>query len=102
MDARIPSTSKSTVLVIAIIALCALATGSVVAITIIRPEADNTVLITTLLGIQVPVVMALLAAVLQQVHADVNSRLTQFLELTAKAGLAEGKLEGKAEADALK
>jgi len=40
----------------------------------------------------VPVITALLAATIQQVHLAVNSRLSQLLELTATASRAEGKI----------
>lgn len=32
---------------------------------------------------------------IEQIHLDVNSRLTQLLELTAASSHAEGKLEGE-------
>jgi len=84
--------NNATIYVAAIVALCVLSAGFVVLISVARPNADNTGLILAVLGIVAPVITALLAAAIQQVHVGVNSRLTQLLELTAVASKAEGKL----------
>jgi hypothetical protein len=91
-----PVSSKTTLYVVSIVVLCVLAAAFVVAITIIRPGMDNSTIIASVVGIVVPVNVALLAATVQQVHIAVNSRLSQLLELTAAASLAEGKIAGKA------
>jgi|GEM_PF-5029198 len=88
---------KATLYVVSTIALCVLAAGFVLAITLIRPDKDNSALILTVTGIVVPVVTALLAMAVQEVHLAVNSRLSQLLELTAAAAKAEGKLDGAAD-----
>ncbi len=98
-----PSASKSTALLIAIVVLCLTAAAFVLALSWLRPTADNGPTILLLFGIVAPVVTALLATVvqaarneIQKVHLAVNSRLTQLLELTARASKAEGNLEGVA------
>jgi hypothetical protein len=86
--------SKATLYVLSVLGLCFLEAAFVLAITFIRPIGDNTGLIAAVLGVIGPVQVALLAATVQEVHLAVNSRLTELVELTAKASKAEGKLEG--------
>lgn len=98
LRATVPTGTKANVYIVSTVALCVLAASFVLAITLVRPEKDNAGLILTVTGIVVPVVTALLAAAVQQVHVAVNSRLSQLLEQTAKASKAEGKLAGPIEA----
>lgn len=86
--------SRVTLYVTSTLGLCVLAVIFVIVITIVRPEADNSALITVVLGLLTPIVGALLAGALKEVHTDVNSRLTEFLALTEKAAKAEGQLLG--------
>lgn len=98
--------SKTTLYVVSILVLCVLTVVFVLAISALRPTDDNTSLIVTVVGVIVPVIMALLAGAVQEtsrvtagavqeVHLAVNSRLTQLLELTAQAYEAKGKLQSK-------
>lgn len=80
------------------IALAVLAVAAIVTIFIVRPDKDNTAMVATLMGFLVPLMTALLAAAVQQVHAAVNSRLTQLLRVTAAKSRAEGRAEGAATA----
>jgi len=100
LRATVPTGTKANVYIVSTVALCVLAASFVLAITLVRPDKDNAGLILTVTGIVVPVVTALLAAAVQQVHVAVNSRLSQLLEQTAKASKAEGKLAGPIEAAA--
>lgn len=75
------------------IALAVLAVIAIITIFTIRPDKDNTALVATLMGFLVPLMTALLAAAVQQVHAAVNSRLSQLLRVTAAKSRAEGMLE---------
>jgi len=95
-QAMIDSSARVKLYIHAIIALCALAVTFVMGITAIRPDTDNTAIIATGLGLFTPIVAALIAQALKENHDAMNSRLTQLLELTAKASTAEGKLAGKA------
>lgn len=90
-----PVGQKTTIFVISTIILCILVAAFVVVITVVRPEKDNTSLILSIVGVIVPVITALLAATIQQVHLAVNSRLSQLLELTATASRAEGKIDAE-------
>ena len=90
----VPVGNKTTVYLWVVVILCVLAVAFVVGITIVRPDKDNTALIAVGLGVVVPVLTALVAATIQQVHLAVNSRLTQLLKLTAAASRAEGKAAG--------
>ena len=87
-----PVGQKTTIFVVSTIILCILVAAFVVVITVVRPDKDNTSLILSIVGVIVPVITALLAATIQQVHLAVNSRLSQLLELTATASRAEGKI----------
>jgi len=95
LKATSPIGQKATMYVIAIVVLCFLFASFVLLVTFIRPDKDNTTLIISVSGVVVPIITALLAATIQQVHLAVNSRLSQLLELTAASSRAEGKLAGK-------
>ncbi len=88
--------SNASLYVWAVIGLSVVAVVAILVIFLIRPDRDNTSLITIVLGFLVPVIMAFLAASIQQVHLAVNSRLSQLVALTAKASRAEGELSGSA------
>jgi len=90
-----PVGQKTTIFVVSTIILCILVAAFVVVITVVRPDKDNTSLILSIVGVIVPVITALLAATIQQVHLAVNSRLSQLLELTATASRAEGKIDAE-------
>lgn len=96
--------SKTTTLIVSIIILCVITVVFVLAITFIKPDTDNTPIILLIIGIIVPVITALLAVVVQQVHLAVNGRLSQLLSLTAVSSKAEGIVEGVREekADVIK
>lgn len=79
-------------LVASTIILAVVAVGAITTIFIVRPEKDNTALIGSLLSFLVPLMTALLAAAVQQVHVAVNSRLSQLLRVTAAKSKAEGML----------
>lgn len=89
-----PDHSKTGLLVTGITALCVLEVGFIVAITAIRPDADNMPLIVMASSVVGPVITALLAIAVKGVHVAVNGRLSQLLELTAKASAAEGVIAG--------
>ena len=91
------NSSKATLYIIAILILCILAASFVSIITFIRPDQDNTALITMVLGIITPVILALLAGSQHENHLAMNSRLTELLNLTAKSSKAEGKLDNRLE-----
>jgi len=78
------------------IGLAVMAVTAIVLIFSVRPDKDNTAIVATLLGFLVPLMTALLAAAVQQVHAAVNSRLTQLLRVTAAKARAEGVLAERA------
>jgi hypothetical protein len=90
-----PVGQKATMFVIAIVILCALTVVAIVVLQIARPEKDNTAIMTAIIGITAPILVAMLAAAVQQVHLAVNSRLSQLLELTATASRAKGALQEK-------
>lgn len=87
--------SKATLYVVLMVALCMLTVIAIVVVTIVRPAADNALLIGTILGVTAPVAVSLLGLSVQEVHKAVNSRLSQLLELTASASRAEGHLAGR-------
>jgi hypothetical protein len=91
--------------VIAVIAMSIACVAAIVAITFARPEADNSVLITTVIGFATTTTASLLAFMKsQETHLSVNSRLDAFMrnaELAAHVqGIVEGRSQGRDMADA--
>lgn len=93
-----PTGSKATLYTGAVIGLAVLGVAAILIIFALRPDKDNTAIIAIVMGFLVPVVTALLAAAVQQVHLAVNSRLSQLLLVTQKASRAEGKLSAAQDA----
>jgi hypothetical protein len=87
--------------VLFIFGLCVILAAFVLGVTFIRPDAgdDNAALIGVILGLFTPVVFSLLAAARKENHDAMNSRLSQLLELTAKASRAEGALTKQGPSD---
>lgn len=70
--------------------------GSVMTITLVRPDADNTAVIATILSFLAPTTLSLLAFMKsQETHLSVNSRLDAFVENAKLASFASGKDEGR-------
>lgn len=91
--------------VIAVVIMMGFGVMGIVAITLARPEADNTALIGAILGFLAPTTLSLLAFMKsQETHLSVNSRLDAFMsnaKLASRAqGLAEGRMEGRSDANA--
>jgi hypothetical protein len=91
--------------VIAVVVMMLTGVASVTAVTILRPDNDNTAVIATLVGFLAPTTLSLLAFMKsQETHLSVNSRLDAFManaKLAAHAqGRAEGRTEGQQWADA--
>jgi hypothetical protein len=80
---------------------------AIVLISVLRPDRDNTQLITTIMTLITPTLAAILALIkgtentqaVQELRLDIDGRLTQLLERTAQAehaaGLARGREEGQ-------
>lgn len=77
------------------IVIAVLGVGAIIVIFLARPDKDNTALIATVISLLVPVMTGLLAAAVREVHAAVNSRLSQLLQVTAAKARAEGVLAQK-------
>ena len=86
---------KTSTYVIAVVVLCVLAMLSVLAVLLLRPEADNTPIIASIFGFLIPVVTALLAGAVQGVQKSVNGRMTELLETTAEKNFELGKKAGR-------
>lgn len=68
------------------------------AVVILRPNSDNTLLITTIVGFIAPTLMALLAFLkAQETRIAVDGRMDELLELTRESGNAQGRLAEKLE-----
>lgn len=82
--------------IVAIVAVFALTLLSVVVLDIARPSSDNTVL-TVVIGFGSATISGVFLALkaMRDIHYMVNSRLTEFISLTAKSAKAEGVLEQK-------
>ncbi len=78
---------------VAIVILSSLGVVGVLAVTLIRPSADNTSIIVTIIGFLTPSIGAMLAGMLKETHATVNGRMDELLNLTKKSSYAEGRLD---------
>ena len=75
--------------------------AAVLIISYLRPNIDNTLLITTVIGFLTPTLASLIAVIkgftnasaIQDLHLIVNSRLTQLLQQTALASEAFGRAD---------
>ncbi len=90
--------------IVAVVLMMFLGVSAVSAIAILRPDKDNTTLITTIVGFIAPTTLSLLAFMkAQETHLSVNSRLDAFIgnaRLASHAqGLDEGRVQGRLEAN---
>jgi hypothetical protein len=84
--------------VVAVVIMMGFGVVGVVAITVLRPTQDNTIIITTLLGFLAPTTLSLLAFMkAQETHLSVNSRLDDFMRTATYAAHAKGLMEGRGE-----
>jgi hypothetical protein len=67
---------------------------SITLIIIYRPAENNTVAIAAIIGFLTSVIGPVLAIMVKDIHTDINSRMTELIDLTRKSAKAEGKLEG--------
>lgn len=86
--------AKTKTFTTAVIILAVVCVASIALIAILRPGDTSTG--TLILGVLVPVITAFLSAAIRQVHQAVNGRLTELLDITARASKAEGQLERRA------
>jgi len=99
---------NNTPYIIAVVCMIALGVVGVIAITLLRPTDDNTILIGGLLGFIAPTTLSLLAFMKsQETHLSVNSRLEEFMRASASnarfQGIEEGRVrESDSRADILK
>lgn len=83
--------SSNTPYLIAVAFLALLTVLAIVLITFLRPDKDNTALITAVIGALVPTTASILALMkAQETHLSVNSRLDAFIETEAKLSRLEG------------
>lgn len=94
MANEIQSISNSVRYVVLIAFLSAIGLMSIVSVILFRPDQDNTALIATIIGFLTPICGTILAIMVKDIHTDINSRMTELLNLTRSSAKAEGKLEG--------
>ncbi len=88
--------STNTPYLIAIVVMVALAIFSIVAVTVIRPNDDNSAIIVLILGSIAPTTVALLAFMkAQETHLSVNSRLDEFIHNSNQVARAEAEETGR-------
>lgn len=90
--------------VVAVVLMMFFGVTAISVISVLRPEKDNTLLITSIVGFLTPTTLSLLAFMkAQETHLSVNSRLDAFMsnaKMAAHAqGLDEGRVQGRMEAD---
>lgn len=84
--------SLLTLVFLIVMILCIITVVAVVIVAILIPS--NASIITVLIGITTPIILALLGAAIEGMHRAVNSRLSSLLRLTETSAYARGKLEG--------
>lgn len=88
---------NNTPYVIAVVIMSIIAMVCIVAVTLIRPSQDNSVLNVLILGFSTTTTAAILAFMkAQETHLSVNSRLEQFIRNADRAARSEGELVGRA------
>ena len=93
-------TASNTPYILAVVIMMILGVGGIMVLTVIRPNADNTMLIATMLGFLAPTTLSLLAFMkAQETHLSVNSRLDAFMEQARATGHAAGITDERARAD---
>lgn len=96
-----PAQPPVMVYVMCLCAMGALGIAAVFGILLVRPEEDNTAIITQIVGM-VGIVTTVLVGLIRVdnkihgVHVDVNSRLSQLVAETRRSALSEGREQGKA------
>lgn len=101
--ATIPAHNSNTALIVITAAMLVLAIATVMTIIVIRPAADNTILITAILGFFTTTTAAVLGLVksnenstnISDLHVVVNSRLTELLAQTAAAAKLAGQIDAE-------
>lgn len=93
----VPPMRSATFYITLIIGLSGLAVLAVLLVLALRPEDDNTPVIVGVFGFVGPMIAAVLAAMVRDVHTVINSRMDALLAATERAASAEGRAEGKAE-----
>jgi hypothetical protein len=77
--------------IVAVLIMSLLGIGAIICITVLRPEKDNTNLISSTIGFLAPTTMALLAFMKsQETHKAVNSRLDAFIKAASDLAHAQG------------
>lgn len=82
------------VLAIILLGICTMA--SIVVITILRPEQDNTSIIATIVGFATPLMLGILSLMSRENHLSMNSRLDQLIDNTRTVARMEGAIQGAA------
>lgn len=83
-----------TLYVVAVLVLAVFAMASVVAVSIFRPEKDNTSLIASILTFIGPAILALIALIQRENHNTLNSRLDQMVDSRTEIAETRGILRG--------
>jgi hypothetical protein len=95
-------TGKVPLLIAGLLATCIITVGFVLGITWLRPDADNTSLITTIIGVMVPVVIGLGTLLAAAVHAEIAAAARKTDEIATQVNGHTKHLESLAAVDAEK
>ncbi len=90
--------------IVAVILMMAFGTIAILVLTALRPNQDNTALITLVIGFLAPTTLSLLAFMKsQETHLMVNSQLAAFIaaakQVAHHEGVDEGRVQGIAEGE---
>lgn len=86
--------------IVATVIMSFLTIVAIITVLYLRPGEDNTILIGVIIGFNTTTTGSLLAFMKsQETHLSVNSRLDAFIEQSGKVQRAEGKVEGRKDAE---
>lgn len=75
------------------IGCCVVTVGAVAGIILFEAPANRPAEIASICGVLGPIIFALVAAAVREIHKAVNSQYTQFVATIARASRAEGRLD---------
>jgi hypothetical protein len=97
----VPPKSPITTYVVCAMIMSLLGTLAVMGVLLLRPDKDNTQLVTTILVSLAPTTAAIIGLIkIQEVHVIMNSRLDQLVLAKESVAKTEGRDEARAQAEA--
>jgi hypothetical protein len=100
VDVAKHGSNRAGLYIFAVVFLSVVAVASITTVSLVRPERDNSSLISTIIGFTLPTITALLGMALQQIGTAMDGRMSQLMLLNQRWARLEGQKEGVAAATA--